>query len=410
VINPTCDMSMEGTYVVNGGFYIKAGELKAAVERFKYVVPEKSEDKTLEHLLLYQMKDRVELRGSTRDTYANCEIHASFMVNVEPVEGSNVNAVTLAVPYKPFMYFLKSVREDTMLKCVYADNERGVPHLLVESEYGRHAFHGIPSWDYPTFPRLRPDDIVFMKLDAFQDMIARTLFAADDAPRSKLAGVYFDFLPDKTRFVATNKYILSMYESAELEFPKVGGIKPKSMIVPTKALQAFMEGIRSLESGDEMIIYPFEQYIMLAYGSFTLASTLLNGPYPDYEKVIFRERPYVVSLKREKLINAMKQLLPFANQRNSRFDLNFIGHRVDISVEDTKRKIGKTESVYSERVEKLTFAVSFNAEQILCVLENIKSECVVMKVENSSRPVLILPEPQDAKAYVLYLIAPIVKK
>jgi DNA polymerase-3 subunit beta len=182
------------------------------------------------------------------------------------------------------------------------------------------------------------------------------------------------------------------------------------MIVPTKALRAFIEGIRGLESSDEMIIYPFEQYIMLAYGGFTLASTLLNGPYPDYEKVIFRERPYVVSLKREKLINAMKQLLPFANQRNSRFDLNFIGHRVDISVEDTKRKIGKTESVYSERVEKLTFAVSFNAEQILCVLENIKSECVVMKVENSSRPVLILPEPQDAKAYVLYLIAPIVKK
>jgi DNA polymerase III sliding clamp (beta) subunit (PCNA family) len=398
-------------FVVHGGFYIKAGELKAAVERFKHVVPEKSEDKILEHLLMYQMKDKVELRGSTRDAYADCEIHASFMVNVEPVEGSNVNAVTLAVPYEPFTYFLKSVREDTKLKCVHADNERGVPHLLVESEYGRHVFPVIPSWGYPTFPHLRPDDIVFMKLDAFRDMIARTLFAADDAPRSKLAGVYFDFLPDKTRFVATNKYILSMYESAELEFPKVGGTKPKSMIVPIKALQAFMEGIRGLESGDEIIIYPFEQYIMLAYGGFTLSSTLLSGPYPDYERVVFKERPYVVSLKREELINEMKELLPFADKESPIFHLSFIGDRLDISVENTRRRMRKikTGSVFYESVERTAFAVRFNAKQLLRILENIRSEYVVIKVESSSRPVVILPEPQNAKAYVLCLISPVVR-
>jgi DNA polymerase-3 subunit beta len=398
-------------FVVHGGFYIKAGELKAAVERFKHVVPEKSEDKILEHLLMYQMKDKVELRGSTRDAYADCEIHASFIVNVEPIEGSNVNAVTLAVPYEPFMYFLKSVREDTKLKCVHADNERGIPHLLVESEYGRHVFPVIPSWGYPTFPYLRPDDIVFMKLDAFQDMIARTLFAADDAPRSKLAGVYFDFLPDKTRFVASNKYILSIYENAELEFPKVGGIKPKSMIVPTKALQAFMEGIRGLKSGDKIIIYPFEQYIMLAYGGFTLSSTLLSGPYPDYERVVFKDRPYVVSLKREELINEIKQLLPFVNEKRPRVDLKFLGHRLDISVENITRLTRNRyeRSVYYECADKRAFSVSFDAEQLLRILENIRSEYVVIKVESSSRPVAILPEPQDAKAYVLCLISPVIR-
>jgi DNA polymerase III sliding clamp (beta) subunit (PCNA family) len=72
------------------------------------------------------------------------------------------------------------------------------------------------------------------------------------------------------------------------------------------------------------------------------------------------------------------------------------------------RKI-KTRSVFYESVERTAFAVRFNAKQLLRILENIRSEYVVIKVESSSRPVAILPEPQDAKAYVLCLISPVIR-
>jgi DNA polymerase-3 subunit beta len=404
-------MSTEGKYIAHGGFYIKAGELKAAIERFKYVVPEESEeseDKILEHLLMYQMGNKVELRGSARDIYADCEIHASFMVNVEPIEGS-INAVTQAVPYKPFSAFLKSVPDNTMLKCMQANNEKDIPHFLVESEYGCEAFYGILSRNYPPFPRLRPDDIVFMKVDAFRDMVARTLFAADDAAYSILAGVYFDFLPDKTRFVATNRYIVSIYESTELVFPKASGAKPKSMIVPAMALQAFVEGIKGLKSSDNIIIYPFEQYIMLAYGGFILSSTLLNGCYPNYERVIPKETPRVVIFDCDKLRKAIKRLMAITNRDVSRIEFTFSGDSVELYAANAQRGASNTEKVACKYSGE-TLKISFCAELLLPILENIKSKHILMGIDNSIRPAIIQPHPQSLLSSMLYLIMPMAEK
>jgi DNA polymerase III sliding clamp (beta) subunit (PCNA family) len=210
-------------------------------------------------------------------------------------------------------------------------------------------------------------------------------------------------LPDRTRFVATNRYILSMYERTDVVFPK-----PEGGVVPTRVLQAFDAGIEGLSAGDDVLIYVSDGHILLVYKGFSLFSKCLEVDFPDYERAIPKEPKYIPILNREALINAIKQILPFANKTTPRIDLSFDEANVVVSTENTEQKISKAENLsckYSGDAPT-GFRISFNAKSLLPILENIKSEHIVMKMVSSWRNVIILPEPQDSKAFVLYGIAP----
>jgi DNA polymerase-3 subunit beta len=390
-------MSAKGKYVAKGGFQVGAGELKAALKRFKNVISQKHADEILKHILLHRMGHRLELQGS------DGEMYASSLLNVEPIEGTRLDA-GLAVPYKELAGYLKHIPDEATLKCVYADDEKGISHILIESEYGQKAFRGIDSHNYPKAGKFHSANIAIMRVDDFRDMLARTLFAADDGRLyPKLNGVYFHCLPDKTRFVATNKHILSMYEKSDLVFTK-----PESVMVPTKVLQAFMAGIEDAPEDGNVLIYISDGYILLANKAFALFSKCLGNDFPDYERVIPKDAECIATFERESLIKVIKQLLPLAGKKTPRVDLVFDEKGVDVYMLDASCNKYRKESLFCEYSGLLPiyFQISFGAETLLPILENLKSERIVMKMVSSKRPAVIQPEPQDAKAHALCLIAP----
>ena len=395
-------MSTEGKFVAKDGFYIKAGELKAAAERFKHVIPKKTTDKVLERLLIHQMRDRLELSGS------DGEIYASFVMNVVPTWEVKVG-VSVAVPYKPLTDFLKSLPAEAVLKCMQAHDEKGIPFMLVESDYGNQVFHGIDYYNYPLPPRFRPDNIVLMNEDAFRDMVARTIFAAADEIYPNLSGVYFDFLPDRTNFVATNRAILSMYTRTDLGFPMVKE-KPKSIIVPTKALKAFMAGIQGLPRIENVLIYPFDEYILLAHKGFFLSSKLISGQYPDYQRVIPTETPHVAIFEHDKLYKAVKRLAACINKKEvARIEFTFSSDSAELYAPNAQQGGGSTEKVVCNYTGD-TLKVIFYADFLLSILENIKSGRITMRIASNIRPVIIEPEPQSLLFNMLCLIMPLAEK
>jgi DNA polymerase-3 subunit beta len=395
-------MSTEGKYIAKGGFYIKAGELKIAIGRFEHVIPKKATDEVFERILIHQIKDRLELSGS------DGEIYASFVTNVVPTWEVTIG-VSVAVPYKLLTDFLKSLPEEAVLKCMQVYDEKGIPFMLVESDYGNQVFHGIDYHNYPPPPRLRPDNIILMNEDAFRDMVARTIFAAADATYPNLSGVYFDFLPDRTNFVATNRFILSVYTRTDLDFPMVEG-KPKSIIVPTKALKAFMAGIQALPRIENVLIYPLDEYILLAHKGFFLSSKLINDRYPDYQKVIPAETPHVATFEHDKLYKSVKRLTASVKKKEmARIEFTFSSDSVALYAPSVQQKGGSTEKVVCNYAGD-SLKVIFCSTSLLSILENIRSERVTMRISCNTRPVIIEPEPQSLLFNMLYLIMPMACK
>jgi DNA polymerase-3 subunit beta len=392
-----CGMSTEGKYVARGGFYIKAAELKAAVQRFKHVIPKGDADEILTRLLMYQIKDRLELQGS------DGEIYASFALKVEPLERFLVGG-GMAVSYYWLRDYLKYVPEKAILKCIFADNEKGIPYMLIESERGTKSFYGIDSYNYPKATKFYCSNIAMMKVDDFRDMVARTIFAVDDMPYSRLGGVYFHCLPDRTRFVATNRAILSMYERTDVIFRK-----PESVVVPIRVLQAFMAGIKGLSGGENVLIYISEGHIQLAYNGFVLFSKCLGEDFPDYARVIPKETPHVVTFDRDKLREAVKRLKVVTNREVSRIEFAFSGDSVELYAPNAQQEGGSTEKVVCNYAGD-TIKISFCADFLLPILENIKSERIIMRIASNIRPVIIEPESQPLLFNMLCLIMPLAGK
>jgi len=390
-------MSTEGKYVAKGGFQIKAGELKAAVQRFKHVIPKGDTDEILTRLLVCQMKDRLELHGS------DGEMYASFAMNVEPLERFVVGEGR-AVSYYWLTNYLKYVPEETVLKCVFAENEKGVPYFLIETEYGREVFYGIDSHNYPKAAKFYCSNIAIMKVDDFRDMVARTIFAADGMLYSRLGGVYFHCLPDRTRFVATNRAILSMYEKTDVIFRK-----PESIVVPTGVLQAFKAGIKDTPEGENVLIYISEGYIQLACNGFVLFSKCLCEDFPDYERVVPKETPHVATFERDKLYKAVKRLKAVTNRDVPRIEFTFSEDSVELYAPNEQRGSGSTETVECKYGGD-TLKVSFDADFLLSILQAIQSKRVIMRIASSKRPVIIEPEPKPVLYNMLCLIMPMAEK
>jgi DNA polymerase-3 subunit beta len=391
-----CGMSTGGKYKAVGGFSIEVGYLEDAIKRVKHVLPAKSKpgNKLLEYVLLMQKGDKLELQAS------GLEAQASFDIKVRPIEGEP-NEVRIAIPYKQLLSFLEGFQDWQELRCAQIKEESNAPCLLIESIWGQHIFQGVEASEYPKFLEVNCDDYRTVDVSILREAVLQVAFAADDSGLYGLDGVYFDFDGNYTYVVATNKYILSLY-SREFFFICTPS---QNFFVPVKALQAFLSGIEKLLGADSVSIYVSSHRIQLESSGFKVSSVLINNSFPDYRKVIPSETPYIATLEREKLYKAIKRLLPFVDRKLPRVDLTFANNNVTILGRSTVKGTAEKANLVCQYGGD-TLRISFNAKFLLRILENLKSEHIVMKMTSNGRVVVIQPMPQGAKAHVLCLISP----
>jgi DNA polymerase III beta subunit len=390
-----CDMSTGGKYEAVGGFSVEVGYLEDAIKRVKHVLPAKSKsgNKLLEYVLLMQKGDKLELQAS------GLEAQASFDIKVRPIKGEP-NEVRIAVPYKQLLSFMKGFQDWQELRCAQIKEENNAPCLLIESIWGQHIFQGVEASEYPKFLELNCDDYTTVDVSILREAVSQVAFAADDSGLYGLDGVYFDFDGNYTHVVATNKYILSLY-SREFFFICTPS---QNFFVPVKALQAFLLGTEKLLWANCVSIYVSSHHIQLESSGFKVSSVLINGSFPNYRKVIPSETPYIATLEREKLYEAIKRLLLFVDRKLPRVDLTFANNNVTILGRSTVKGTAEMVNLVCQYGGD-TFRISFNAKFLLRILENLKSKHIIMKMVGNGRPVAIQPEPQAAKAHVLCLIS-----
>ena len=70
----------------------------------------------------------------------------------------------------------------------------------------------------------------------------------------------------------------------------------------------------------------FEQY--------TLVSRLIDGKYPNYEAVIPKENPMVMTMARDPFLNSVRRVSIFSNKTTHQVRLSIKGSELQVSAED----------------------------------------------------------------------------
>ncbi len=206
------------------------------------------------------------------------------------------------------------------------------------------------------FPELQtaPDEqfFEFSQKDIIE-MISQTIFAvSDDETRYYMNGVYLEKNDNKIVMVATDGRRLS-YISKSPE-NSISDFKP--VIIPPKALNL----IRKLASGEGNIsLAVTDKNVFIRFDNQKISSALIEGQFPNYQRVIPSEQKYQIKVDREELIEALKRVSLLVEQKSRRIYINLKEQSMILSSEESEIGIAKEEIPCDYSGEDTIFALNY---------------------------------------------------
>ena len=164
------------------------------------------------------------------------------------------------------------------------------------------------------FPELgSSDNVPFFELPAkeFKEMIKHTIFAVfkdvkDIKSRSFMTGVYFEKEGDNLTMVSTNGNRLSCITKTATNVPD---FPPAN--IPTKILSCVL---KNLSDEGNVSIAVVDNSIFIKFANFEFSSTLIDGRFPNYKKVIPENLTTSLQVNKTDLEAALKRITIMADK------------------------------------------------------------------------------------------------
>ena len=323
--------------------------------------------------------------GNGKIEMAATDLEVGIKVNV-PGEITEEGDIT--VPARKLAEIVRELASEHAVKLVTVENDR----VQVESGDGVYKIVGLPADDFPPMPEIDGDSFTIGgKL--LISMIDKTEFAAStEEARYFLNGLYFSLTSELTKVVATDGRRLAV-ASSETLLADEDGENSIGVIVPLKAIK---EIAKIFVESPEVKISLKENQILFADDDATLVSRLVDGEYPQYEKIIpdSNEIEIGIVVDSNKISGSLRRVSLFSNPKNRLL-------RVDVKSE-TMRVSAKSPEL-GEAFETLEVSsangeidIGFDAQYIKEALAHIGSGEILFEFKDALSAVTIRPvESED---------------
>ena len=262
---------------------------------------------------------------------------------------------------------------------------------------------GLSADEFPLLPQVKEDSRFVMDRETLRDAIKQTIFATSgDETRAILTGVLVVFQGDSLKLVATDTHRLAVRDC-----PVKEGTGSASAIVPSRAMHEVLRIVGN-EPGDVVVTLSGNQIqfqIEDEKGSkTTLISRLIDGQFPNYERVIPAQATKTLTLAREPLAAAIKRASIVARDSASRVVLRTTedGDRLTITAESGSVGNAYEEVEVARTGDDTPVEIAFNAKYLADVLNVLDTEGLHIELTEPLRPGVI--RPTDISDYLCVLM------
>jgi DNA polymerase-3 subunit beta len=272
--------------------------------------------------------------------------------------------------------------------------------MLIKTENFESTLSGMNAADFPDVPQTAGRGFLTLPSENFKEALCQVLFAASvDETRPILTGVLFIFKKRNLTMVATDGFRLS-----QKKLSLKGIDKSKKVIIPKNALNELLR----LSGDDEEVKFGLKKsdnQVVFAFDNVTLSSRILEGEFPDFEKIIPKKSEYKIGVDKQEFLRAVKLASVFARDSANIVRLKVKKKSMDISAESQQSGEQKTElDVKVDGDTGKGFEIAFNYRFLEEFLNAIGGEDVELRFSDPSAPGVFL-DPKD-KDY-LHLIMPV---
>lgn len=270
--------------------------------------------------------------------------------------------------------------------------------LQVSSGRSQFALAVLPEDD---FPSLSADDLetrFSMPTSDLRRLLGKSRFAmSQEETRYYLNGVYLHAHTDgdapSLRAAATDGHRLARIDAP---LPDGAGAMP-GVIVPRKAIAELGRLLEDAEENVEVAVSSAK--IRFGFGAGYLTSKLIDGSFPDYERVIPKGNPNVLRVETTDFAQAVDRVSTVSADRTRSVKLALEADRLRLTVNNPEAGSALEELSVDYGGDPLE--IGFNARYLLDVAQQIDGETATFKLADPSSPTVILDEEDERALYVL---------
>lgn len=367
-------------------FTVSSSTLLHRIQVIGKVIAAKNQMAILEYFLL-------DVKGNNLTiTASDLETTISTTITIDNGDGD----VTIALPSKLLSESLKEFGDQPLVFDINPEN------LAVElkTETGRFNFIGQNSEEFPEEPALGEEILTAtVKTGTLATGISKTIFAtAVDDGRPMMTGIFFKFENESLTFVATDAHkLVRLVNTATTNDMEASFILPKKSASLLKNILGGLNDEAKISFDDKNIVFEMEGYRMVC--------RQINGKYPNYNSVIPTNNPYEIIIDRQTFANAIKRIIPFANQASQLIKLTIESGSITLLAQDIDFSNAAQEKI-SCQFEGDPINIGFKATLLADILSDFSSDEVRLQLADPSRAGIILPSENEENEDLLMLLMP----
>ena len=255
--------------------------------------------------------------------------------------------------------------------------------------------------DTAEFPAMSDGDLpntFSVSASDFRTLIDRSRFAiSTEETRYYLNGIYLHAVDGdsgkRLRAVATDGHRLAR---VEMPLPE-GAAGMPGIIVPRKTVNELRKLID--ETGGDVEIALSDTRIRFAFDEAVLTSKLIDGTFPDYERVIPVGNDKLMVVDRKDFADAVDLVATIATEKSRAIKLAVEGHNLALSANSPDA--GSAEEELEAEYGGDAINIGFNSRYLLDITQQIEGDKAQFVMADSNSPTIVRDASDDSALYVL---------
>lgn len=351
-------------------FSIQKEDILKELQLLQGIVEKRSTMPILGNILMTVAENEVELTGT--DLEVGLRTH--FQADVE-------ESGSLTISGKKLFEIVRSLAGGQTVYFKESEN------LMMDITSGASQFKilCLPKDDYPQVPEPKFEKNIVLPLGIMRTMIDRVYFAITQEQRYYLNGALLILSDKKMELISTDGHRLA-YTSAVLDGLNLD--KEIKGIVSKKTLGE----LRKFE--DEKLEFDLdENNLFFKVNNRTLISRVIEGKFPNYEAVIPKDNPLVISISREEITDAIRRVSLLSTERSK--GIKFGIQKNQITLFSSNPEIGEARDKVDVEYDGQEVEIGFNSQYLLDFLTSVKAERISFEMKDENSAILMKPEAEE---------------
>lgn len=331
----------------------------------------------LGHLLITAEEDKIRIAATDLEIGMECVVEANVQ---EP--GS------MTAPARVISEVLASLPETDVALSV--DDTNTVSIKAATSDF---SILGLPPEEFPMLPEVREEVSFVIEREVLREGIRKTSFAIGiDESRAILTGILVQVTESGLKLVSTDTHRLCVLDCALVE-----GRGAVNAIVPGRAMN---EVLRVVPEGEGTVSVGISNsQVKFKVGDTILISRLIEGQFPNFEKVIPTEHNKKLTIPAEQFESSLKRVSIVARENSNRAVIQTEDGKLTITAESGS--VGKAHEEVEIVKEGEDIKMAFSAKYLLDALAVIDTEAVEMELTGEVNQAVMKPQGQEDYIYVV---------